>query len=272
MKFVYSVVICGMLFACGAKEEAVVEEKNAFENQSSDEVVADSELDALMQKIDGQLADLTRIESLLYMKEDGSSAKAIAYLDKNDLITKIEEVELDGKTGIKTYRWFYSNGGVQFASKVGTIKGEGMNAYYSEEISFYDAKGNVVSSKVRNSEQEINIDLAQYYPMKSIKHDDSNAFEILRQQGKFATTFQGFVEHSGYHFLVVGENAPEGYSASLTIQQDGPTLRYLRGKGKDALGELLQVGYERMVDEMGFDLTILTSVALVKSKEEATKK
>lgn len=226
-----------------------------------------NEFDSLMKTIDQDLPDLSRVESLIYYKEDGSSMAVTAYLDQNNLITKIEEEELDGKTGIKTKSYFYSNGGVQFASRRTTIKGEGMDAYFSEEVSFYTPDGQVKESKERMSDDENYIENEEFRKIKSTKHNNENALKVLRQQGPYVTTFQGFVENGPYHFLIVGEDVPaNGYYSSISIQEDSPTLRYLRTEGKKALGKELEVQFERHTDGMGYVVQILRSVVLVERK------
>jgi hypothetical protein len=226
-----------------------------------------NEYDSLMATIDESLPNLSRVESLIYYKEDGTSMAVTAHLDQNNLITQIEEEHLDGKTGIKTKSYFYSNGGVLFASRKTTIKGEGIDAYFSEEVSFYSPNGKVKESKERISDDEGYIENEVFRKIKSVKHSNENAFKVLKQQESYITTFQGFVENGPYHFLIVGEDIPtNGYYSSLSIQEDSPTLRYLRAEGKKALGKELAVEFERHVDGMGYIIQILKSVSLVERK------
>jgi len=242
-------------------------DSNELNNQEQTNVVEDNEWDSLIRKIDQELPELTRIESLVYYKEDASSMEAIAYLDQNNLITKITQEYLDGHTGYKTTLQFYSNGGVRFASRKTSVKGEANNAFFSEEITLYDPKGSIILSKERRSEYEANIESEYFYLVDTIRHDDSEAFLILRQQDAYSTTFQGFVENGPFHFLVVGEHTEkDGYTASLSIQEDTPTLRYLREKGKLALGTELEIEFERYVDPTGYMMQILRKVALVERK------
>lgn len=256
-----------LLTACGEKPAEVAEESVPVETELAP-VVEASEFDALMEKIESDLPGLARVESLIYSKEDASSMDVTAYLDQNDLITKIEEEQLDGKTGIRTRTYFYSNGGVRFASKRATIKGEGENAYFSEEVTFYSPDGKPTTSKERISAYEDQIEGEEFRKIDPVKHNDENAYMVLKQQGPYAVTFQGFVENGPYHFLVVGENVPgNGYTASLSIQEDSPTLRYLRKEGKKALGQELEVQFERHTDGMGYVVQLLRSVALIERRQ-----
>ncbi len=243
------------------------QDKETEKKELAPEVKA-SDFDALMQKIDLSLPDLVRVESLIYFKEDGSTMSATAYFDQNELITKIEEEFLDGKTGVQTISNFYSNGGVLFASEKTTIKGTGETAYFSDEISFYTPEGKVTESKERTSALEEHIDREVFRKINPTIHSSENAYKVLRQQGPYATTFQGFVENGPYHFLIVGENVQnDGYTASLSIQEDNPTLRWLREKGKNALGQELEVLFERHTDGMGYVVSILNKVTLIERKK-----
>lgn len=265
MKFLTFFTVLILLVACKNSDN------NTEEPTKADTPLAPlaeaNEFDSLMEKIDQDLPNLARVESLIYYKEDGSSMAVTAYLDQNNLITKIEEEELDGKTGIKTRSCFYSNGGIQFASRRTTIKGEGMDAYFSEEVSFYTPEGKVKESKERVSDDENYIENEEFRKIKSIKHSNENALKVLKQQEPYVTTFQGFVENGPYHFLIVGEDVPtNGYYSSISIQEDSPTLRYLRKEGKKALGKELEVQFERHTDGMGYVVQILRGLALVERK------
>lgn len=230
MKYLSILTLFTFLVAC--KTESPKEEKTIIQEEQKPLVEA-SEFDALMQKIDDDLPNLVRIESLIYHKENGASVSATAYLDQNEIITKIEEEQIDGQTGTISKLSFYSNGGVLFASKWSGEKIKDKKAYFSQEITFYAPDGKVKMSKERTSDFEEYIDNEEYRQINAIKHDSTNAMEALKQQGPFVTTFQGFVDSGPYHFLIVGEDVPnDGYTASLSIQEDSPTLRYLKKKGR----------------------------------------
>lgn len=264
MKFFTFFTTLVLLTACNSSDNNTKESK---EKTPLAPLAEASEYDSLMAMIDRNLPDLSRVESLIYYKEDGSSMAVTAHLDQNSLITKIEEDQLDGKTGIRTKSYFYSNGGVQFASRRTTIKGEGMDAYFSEEVSFYTPEGKVKESKERISDDENYIENEEFRKIKPVQHSNENAYKVLKQQGQYVTTFQGFVENGPYHFLVVGEDVPaDGYYSSISIQEDSPTLRYLRAEGKKALGKELDVQFERYTDEMGYIVQILRDLALVERK------
>lgn len=263
MKLLPILTIIAVLAACNGSKNTPEETKTEEQLTS---VAEANEFDVLMEKIDLELPDLPRVESLNYHKEDGSFVSVIAYLDQNDLITKIEEERIDGKNNLNAKLHYYSNGGVLFATKKASEKVKGNIAYFSEEISFYSPEGKVTESKERTADFEEYIDGEEFRKIETVKHDHSNAIQALRQEGPYTTTFQGFVESGPYHFLIVGEDVPNGYTASLSIQEDSPTLRHLRKEGKNALGKELEIQFEKHIDGQGYIMQILRSVALVERR------
>lgn len=265
MKRIYFLFIILLIASCTAKEKKQ-EDPKPENNQSS--VVNSSSEDGLMDKIDAELANLSRVESLNYSKENGSSITVTAYLDEKKQITKVEEEVVDAKAGLNARTYFYSNEGVLFASKRLSEKVKGNTAYFSEEVSFYSPKGEVIKSKERTADFEEYIDQEEYREIPSIQHSEEVALSVLKQEGHFKTTFQGFVDNGPYHFLIVGENvAKDGYSSALSIQQDDATIRYLRAEGKNAIGKELLVHFVKHMDDQGYIMQILNDVALVERKK-----
>lgn len=264
MKLFPFLALFALVVAC-TDSPNTVEETEQQEQLTA--VVEASEFDDLMYKIDQELSDFSRVESLIYHREDGASVSVVAYLDQNNLITKIEEERVGGANGLNAKIHYYSNGGVMFATKKMSEKVKDNTAYFSEEISFYSADGKPTQSKERVSDYEEYINSEDYRVIEPIAHDNSNALKVLKQEGEYATTFQGFVESGPYHFLIVGENVPEnGYTASLSIQEDSPTLRYLKKEGIKALGQELRVQFETLVDGQGYIMQILRDLALVERR------
>lgn len=260
--FIFVLGLCLFITACNqqrANGEQITEQTH---------VITPNEQDSLMHLIDEEADSLSRVESLLYSKQDGSTMKVIAYLDQNNLITKIKEEKMNGKTGAITKQLFYANGGVYFASKKIYEKTIQDSIVIAEEITFYDEKGKALKTKIRTAIYEEYLAMEDFVKTKLVKHSKENAFLVLKQQGPYAITFQGFVDSGPYHFLIVGENVQDdGYTSALSIQQQNdPTINYLREEGKDALGKELLVKFQNHYDSQGYMMQILISVALVERK------
>ena len=258
--------ILSLLFA--ALLVSACESTNTDEQESGEQTsyVDDGDLDVLIATIDVELADLTMVKSMIYLKDDESTASATAYLDKEEKIVKIEEVLYDSKTASFIYQDFYYKNGVQFATRLRKQKSLGDNTYFSEVVSFYDEKGNVTESKERAAPYEEYLGAEGYKKTNKEAHSSDNAYDILYQRGAFKTTFQGFASAGNYDFLIVGGPEENGYTSSLSIQADSPTLRYLRKEGKNALGHELRVEFERFTDTQGYEMQILHDLALVKAQ------
>src|SRR5690606_28041500 len=260
------ILIATILFvACNSTKQ----EETTDQIAQKKEIIQDGEYDELMQKIDDNMPNLVKIESLTYSKEDGSAVTATAYLDQNDIITKIEEeVISSGKYGAITRYHYYSNGGVLFATRRIGEKIQNNEPFFSEEISFYDPNGKVKESKERIAKYEEYLDNQEFNKAQPISHSNERALRILQQKGEFMTTFQGFVESGPYNFLIVGEHVPDnGYTAALSIQNEDATIRYLRAEGRNALGKELLVEFEKYIDPQGYRMQILKKVSLVERKE-----
>lgn len=262
IKFWTLIVLTWALVACNNNPS----EADANSDVNDKSYVDDGDLDVLIATIDVELGELTMVKSLMYLHDDESTASTIAYLDKDEKIVKIEEVLFDSKMNSFVYQDFYYKSGVQFASRLRKAKTLGQNHYFSEVISFYDEKGNVTASKERAAQFEEYLSAEGYKKVENEKHSSDNAYAILQQKGKYATTFKGFVTAGQYDFLIVGGPEDADYTSSLSIQEDSPTLRYLRKEGKNALGQQLRVEFERFTDPQGYEMQILRDLAIVKEQ------
>ena len=157
---------------------------------------------------------------------------------------------------------------IQFASKKLSEKLKGNTAYFSEEITFYSPDGKVKQSKERISDFEEYIANEEFRKIDPVSHSSEEAFNVLKQQGQFKTTFQGFVDSGPYHFLIVGENVEnDGFTSALSIQKEDATLKFLRSEGQKAIGKELQVQFEKHMDNQGYLMQILIDVAIVERKK-----
>lgn len=244
-------------------------------NNSSDEqegestsisYVDDGDFDVQIAIIEAELAEQVLVKSLMYLHDDGSTASTYAYLDKEDKLIKIEEVLFDVNTNSFIYQDFYFKAGKQFASRLRKQKSLGEKTFFSEVVSFYDEKGAVTASKERAAQFEEYLGMEGYKACENQKHDSENAYAMLYQKGKYQTAFRGFASAGNYEFLIVGGNDENDFTSSLSIQEDSPTLRFLRAEGKKALGQKLKVEFERFTDQQGYEMQLLRDLAIVKGE------
>lgn len=253
-----STILVGLflMYSCGEK----VSPENAPELQKSTGI-APNEFDDLMANIDMQIDSLAVMQSLLYTKDENTMMDVTAYLDKNEAITKIVEYYQDGKTGIVSRKHYYFNGGAKYATKwVHEVQPAGGKPYYSEIVTFYDKNQKPTSSKERKADFEENLEQSEFHKAKILDLTVDNAYKVLNQEDEYSITFQGFADAGQYSFLIVGANDPNGYTSSLSIQQNSPTLLSLKAQGEKALGTPLSVNFVRMVDQQGYEMQILNDV------------
>src|SRR5690606_16697235 len=111
--------------------------------------------------------------------------------------------------------------------------------YYSEIVTFYNEKEKATSSKVRTTDFEENLEMEVFQPTKTVSMSPEHSYKVINQKDEYAVTFQGFVNSGPYDFLIVGENKPNGFTSSLSIQEPSQTILYLKNKGKEELGRPL---------------------------------
>lgn len=259
ISILFSAFILVLFTACTSKEPESVIDKT---NPATD--VMPNEVDQLMLDIDADEANMPIAQSLLYTKEDNTMTDATVYFDKNGVVAKISDYYLDGSTGVVIRTSFYFNGGVKFATRrTQELKNDAGKPYFSEIITFYDKKGNATSSKQRKADFEELLENEAFFKTDITKMDEKVALQKINMQNEFAVTFQGFVESGPYEFLIVGEDKTNGYTSSLSIQSPVATINYLKSKGKEELGTPLNIEFERMIDNQGYEMQILLDVKLV---------
>jgi len=257
-------LILFLVYACGNEQKT-----NKTQEPIKSTGIAPNEFDNLMANIDMQLDSFALVQSLLYTKDENTMLDVTAYLDKNDAMTKIVEYFQDGETGEVSRKHFYFNGGAKYASKhIHEVQPKGKKPYYSEVVTFYDKNLKPTSSKERIADFEENLEQSEFQKAKIQNMKVDNAFKVLNQEGEYALTFQGFADAGQYSFLIVGEDDPNGYTSSLSIQGDTPTLIRLRSQGKSALGTPLAVNFERMIDAQGYEMSILLGVQIAEPKKK----
>jgi hypothetical protein len=193
------------------------------------------------------------LKSLAYNNNDGSTEEAAAYLDEAENEVKIEEYFSDHESGNYGKRFFFVEKGKMFASKEIYFDNQLKNPSFVERVSYYDKKGKVLFTKIRKSFYEEDLDEQIFEVAKKYKCPIDNAMNMLNQEGKFVSTFQGFVKNEGILYLLVGENKPNGYTAALVVQYADKVIRELQRNEKELIGSPLDIQYE-----VGSDINNLT--------------
>ncbi|MDG1331801.1 MAG: hypothetical protein P8P74_05695 [Crocinitomicaceae bacterium] len=206
---------------------------------------------------------LATANSLYYSREVNGEQEwieVIMTLDDSSRILKMVEQYLPAGSDAVYSNHFYFKDGVKYATKEFFLESKEDSSYFVELLSYYDNDEKVTATKRRTAEYEDLLDQEQY--MVAAKQDCSSdrAFAVVNQTGKFATTFQGFVEFGGFRYLIVGEDAKDGYSSALVVQRTTPLIMELRDNESNLLGAKLRVNFQTVNDD-GSSQQILWGVA-----------
>jgi hypothetical protein len=207
--------------------------------------------------------DLLVVNSLNYNNNAGSTAGAIAYLDKEKNTVKMDEMFSDVTTGNYGTYTFYIENGKKFVSKEVYFDNELKTPIFVERISFYDKNQKVIYTKERTAEYEEDLPKMQFQIAKLKDCSLERTMRILNQEKDFQTTFQGFASDGSTKFLLVGENTPDGFASSLAVQRLDKEIEKLSNNEKAMIGKKLEIQYDVMVDEQGLAFQILQSVKIL---------
>jgi hypothetical protein len=197
--------------------------------------------------------------SLNYMKEDGTSIKVLAYLNKNNEILKIEEVFTDVATQELGSILYYMNNGKPFITRelLDVPVAGGDKRQFLDRVSYYDAKGKVIKTKERRADfQDITESMA-YKPVKSNPVRIDRALRALNAEKEFETTFQGFAYQEALTYLIVGENKENGFTSSLKCDFKDGLLTTLMNKPQTQLGKPLNVTFV-VEEDQGLEYQVYT--------------
>lgn len=219
------------------------------------------DIEAKVSAIDND-QNLLIVNSLMYAHSNGSTAEAIAYLNEKQEILKIEEKFNDTKTGNFGRRIFYFENAKRIVTKEIYQDNQLKKPMFIERVSFYDKKDKVKFSQQREADFEENLEMASFQPTKATDCSKVRAMQILNQEGPFETTFQGLASNGDMDFIIVGENAKEGYTSSLAIQHNGGDIPKLLANEAAYIGRSLTVQFERVVDHRDFEFQALMALRI----------
>ncbi|MBI1837033.1 MAG: hypothetical protein HYR91_07180 [Flavobacteriia bacterium] len=206
---------------------------------------------------------LLEVGSLYYTKEDGSSYEINALVNSKKKIVKITEIKVIGKTGQFFKTIFYFKNNKKIVSNEHFEKKIASKSSFIERITYYDKNEKPAISKIREALFEEELDRALFTQINPIDCSVIDAQNALNQEGKFITTFQGFVESGQQLFLTIGENTKEGYISALLVQYKDSNIKKLQENEMLMLGKKLRVNFEKMTDQSGFQFQILTGITFI---------
>ncbi len=238
-----------------SSDENVQQENKAYKNEA--------DFEARIAAID--LNDkLIVANSLQYRDNAGSTEEVAAYLDDDQTIIKLEESFSDVKTQNFGTITFYLENGKKFATKEVYQENRLDEPMFIECITYYDKTEKPVYAKMRKAVYEMDLEQLPFTTVSQKNVSASRALRVLNQEGEFETTFQGLASDGTLDFIIVGENTPDGFASSLAVQHTEGDIRKLMNDEVGMIGTLLEIQYERMVDQSGLEFQVLLSAKIKK--------
>ncbi|MGC6433242.1 MAG: hypothetical protein ACON4M_03500 [Crocinitomicaceae bacterium] len=215
----------------------------------------EEEHEAYVVKID--LDDsLKIIHSLFFTKEDGSQIDITGYLNQNDEVVKLIEKYVDGANKFYKQTTFYIKDGKKYVSNEHFDDTTNRHKpQFIERISYYDQETKPLFTKERKAIYEEDLGKSSFYYVEPYDYSIKRALDVINQEGKFQTKFQGLVFSGPHSYITVGEE--DGYISALLIQYESDFTRKLKKNQLPYLGKPLELNFQRVVDDNGFQFQLL---------------
>ena len=248
-----------LLVSCDSKKEENQSEEIIAPNESSEAYKLESEIEKNIAETD--LNDKLEImNSLYFTKEDESSIEVKAFLAKNQEIYKLEEKYNDISENRNGTNIFYIRKGKKYASKERYEDRTGMVAKFIERVTFYDKNEKEITSKIRSAKFEEELDALPYTFIKPYNCSSKRAMDAINQEGEFQLFFQGLIINGRDKYITVGESKANGYVSALMIQYYNSTTDAMLKDQFKCIGKKLDIDYQKITDEHGFEFQLLKSV------------
>lgn len=253
----FSFLMSSLLTSCGGD---TVKENTKDSSEKQSKVDPDAKYEIYMSDID--LNDsLQYLNSLYFTKEDGSSLDVAAFLNKQEEVVKLVEKAVDGATNRYEKTTYYVKNGKKYISNEhfeDTL--DKTNPMFIERITFYDENENPIKTRIRKAKFEENLNKNSFTQVEPYNCSIKRAIEAINQQGRFQAKFQGLIFSGRSTYITVGEDDEDGYISALLIQYENETTKKMRKNQNTMLGKLLDINFQKVIDENGFEFQLLLGV------------
>jgi hypothetical protein len=246
------------LQSCGSNTPGKEDENPMVEKEN--QVDPDAEYEIYASNID--LNDSLKYSSSLYFtKQDGSSIDVTAFLNKKQEVVKLVEVVVDGPTNRYQKTTFYVKNGKKYISNEHYEDTLDKNdPMFTERITFYDENESPVKTRIRKAKFEENLNKNSFTTVDPYDCSIERALQAINQEGVFQAKFQGLIFSGRSTYITVGEDDKDGYISALLIQYENATTRKIRKNQNAMLGKLLDLNFQKVIDESGFEFQLLLGV------------
>jgi len=255
-------------FACSPadRQRLSLTNKNSPERNKKEQLFNGQwEYDSLIRYIDttSTLADFFSLE---YSDNQQNNRSAKGKLNSKNAIIMLEMEETFSK-GIQLNTQYYYSGNFLFYAHQ-TVKDYQKETNGFMEVFSYmgnNKKVIVSASRIGNDEE----DMLSKTPIvcKKIAFDPTEAMNLVNQQGKYETRFQGSIETEALKFIVVGTKGNPSIQSALAYNDDFPLAKELVANEQLYLNRRLKVEFQRVTGKNGFTYQGLTRVKLLNENE-----
>ena len=256
--FFLTIVIASFLTSCNDAPPIEVPEDINSEYVPNEKETAFEELIFEIDANDSLLVG----QSLFYSREGGASVEVeIKVNDSNQMVKMVEEYTTEEFPSIASNTFYFKNRKMN-ASKELMEEAVGDSSQFIERVTYYDENENPIITKKKAANFEEELEFESYQIVENQKCSYDRALEVLNQENEYATTFQGFVKEDPYLYLIVGENKEDGYYTSVVVQYMTSLIKKLQQDEKSMLGTPLEIEYETLNGDQGYEYQILMGVRM----------
>lgn len=254
-------ILLNVLFLVGCKENNSENDASGEESSSNvHQARLEDAYEAYIAQVD--LNDSLKVTNSLYFtKEDGSSLSVIAFLNKKEEVVKLIEKYVNGKTNrYQTTTFYVKNGRKYITNEHFEDTLDKSNPHFIERISFYNEKETPINSRIRKAQYEEDLDKSIFEKVENYNCSIERALQVINQQGSYVPKFQGLVFSGRTTYITVGQDDEEGFISALLIQYENETTRKMRKNQNAMLGKPLDLQFQKVVDDNGFEFQLLLGV------------
>jgi hypothetical protein len=180
---------------------------------------------------------------------------------KNEIIQM--ELEETFKKGMQIVTRYYYSGAFLFYAHQIVRDYQKVKGGYMETFSYFgqNKKPKISASRIADSEE--NLASKNFKICDKKNFDPSEALDIVNQQGKYETRFQGSLEAERLKFILVGTSGEINAHSAVAYNQDFPIAEELVKKEAYYLNRPLKIEFTKTTGQNGFSYQALTRILIL---------
>lgn len=263
-KTLYSILVFFFIFACSPSAKKRISLYNIADEVKEKNPVyfqGQEQYDSLISLIDTsiQFADFYSLEYADNFQNNklvrGKSNQ------KNEIIQM--ELEETFKKGMQIVTRYYYSANLLFYVHQIVRDYQKTKGGYMETFTYFgqNKKPKISARKIANSEEELAS--KNYVVCKKQMFSPQEALDIVNQQGKYETRFQGSIEAERLKFILVGTSGEMKAQSAVAYNHDFPVAEELVKNERFYLNRPLKIEFTKTTGENGFSYQALTRIFIL---------